>query len=206
MSLASYSDLLGAIAAYTKRGDTAQYLPTWIALTEATFNRELRHYLGLVRSDVLITQEFNAAPTDFVALRSARLLDSPYWEVRSLNADQMTELRAEQRNGPIDSISVIGGQLVVNPVPGTTGSNIELLYYQSIPPLSATSPSNWVIANFPDLYLFGVMEQAADFYEDDNQLQKYSARFNDALTGTNKASRKGEIGFNMTPFPTRRAF
>lgn len=199
-----YADLLAAIASYTKRSDTAALAPIWITLAETRLSRELRHFRGLVRVAVAINAEFTSPPADFVALRSARLVDSPFWPLNCLNAEQMAERRAERRSGNIDSIGQLGGQLCVNPIPSAS-CNVELFYYAAIPALTATNTSNWVLANFPDLYLWGALAESANFYEDDESLNKYGALFRDALTGTNLASVKAESSFNLTPMPSARA-
>lgn len=200
-----YADLTSAIASYAKRGDTAALAPTWIALVEAKLNRELAVAQLLARAPLVIAAEFTPAPADFVRLRAARLLDGPYGDVRCLSIEQMNARRAEQRSGTLDSVALIGGQLCVSPVPGQSW-NLELIYYAEIPPLSAAAPSNAVLAAMPDLYLFGCLAEAADFYEDDAQLQKYGARFADALKGYNEASLRAEMGFNLSPGASARAF
>ena len=199
-----YADLLSAIASYTKRSDTATLAPTWIALTEAKLNRELRHFRGLTRLATTISAEFTNAPSDLLALRSARLIDSPYWPLPCLSAEQMAGRRAEQRSGTLDSLALIGAQLCASPVPAAT-YNVEILYYAAIPGLSAAATSNWVLANFPALYLWGTLTEAANFYEDDDQLTKYGSLFRDALMGANAASVKAEAPFGLSPSPSVRA-
>lgn len=204
MALSNYTDLAGAVAAYTKRGDTASYLPIWLSLLEGKLNRELVTFRQLTRTTLAISAEFTAAPAGLTKLRSARLIDSPYWDIACLSGEQMSELRAEQRSGQTSSIALIAGQLCVNPVPSAV-NNVELVYYSAISPLSASSATNAILTNMPDLYLFGVMAEAADFYEDDEALEKYSSRFADALLGYNQESVKAEMGFNLKPMPGVRA-
>jgi hypothetical protein len=199
-----YPDLLAAVASYAKRGDTGPLAPLWIALAEARLNRELRHFGGLVRASLPIAAEFTPAPADLVAPRSARLVDSPFRDVPFLTSEQMAARRAERRSGTIEAIALIAGQLCVSPAPAQA-SSIELIYYAALPPLSADAPANWVLGAFPDLYLWGALAEAANFYEDDEQLTKYGALFRDALEGANAASRKAEAGFNLAPQPAARA-
>lgn len=201
MSLATYADLLSAIASYTKRGDTGPLAPIWIALTEAKLNRELRSYLGLTRLATTISAEFTNVPADFNSLRSARLIDSPYLPLSILTAEQMATRRSEQRSGTLDSLALLGTQLCASPIPAAT-YNVELLYYATIPALTSTATSNWVLTNNPDLYLWGTLAEAADYYEDDAQLSKFGSLFRDALTSANMQSVKAESSFGLSRSPS----
>lgn len=196
-----YADLLSAIASYTKRGDTAALAPTWVSMTEAKLSRELRHFRGLTRATLSISTEFTNVPADLIAVRSARLISSPFGDLAMLSAEQMAKRRAEQRSGTLDSLALIGTSLCANPAPSATVS-VELLYYAAVLGLSGSNTSNWVLANFPDLYVWGCLAEAANFYEDDEQLSKFGALFRDALTSTNAASIKAESSFGLAPSPS----
>jgi hypothetical protein len=198
--LANYTDLLAAIASFSKRGDTGPLAPIWIALVETTLNRELTSYQEVKLLPMAISAEMTPLPADLSQTRSLRLLDSPYTDIGLLTEEQMNKRRQYQISGSPDVAAIIGGQLCINPVPAQTW-NVELAYYANIPPLTAANPTNWVMTQAPDLYLWGCLTQAANYYEDDDQLQKFSALFKDALTGTAQQSMKIEAGFNLKPQP-----
>lgn len=200
-----YAGLKAAVASYTKRGDTAALIDTWIALTEATLNRELRSYLLLKRANTFtLAGEFTPAPADLNAVRSARLTTTPFWQLDQLTPEQMEDLRATQPSGVAKAMCVQGGEIIVSPVQ-TAGTQLELLYYTNVPGLTASNTTNAIIAQHPDLYLWGVLTEAWDYYEDDDQLQKASGRFKDALTGANLDSVRYEASFNLSPSPSPAA-
>lgn len=200
-----YTALLAAVAAYTKRSDTAAMVPTWISLAEVKLARELRHYRGLTRTTITADAEFQDAPDDLIAIRSARLTDSPFWPLQQLTTEQLDERRATRVSGTVDSIALVGAELGFSPPPAAPGYDVELSYYAALPALTVAAPTNWVLANFPDLYLWGVLAEASNYYEDDESLMKYGPMFRDALIGVNMASVKSEAGFNLSPSPSMMA-
>jgi hypothetical protein len=101
--------------------------------------------------------------------------------------------------------ALIAGQLCLYPAP-TQAWNVELTYYAGIPALTATNTSNWLLTSFPDLYLWGALAEAWNYYEDDEQLQKAAALLKDAIDGYNEGSRASEMGFNLSPSPSVRAW
>ncbi len=65
--------------------------------------------------------------------------------------------------------------------------NIEvtLEYNRTITPLSSTNTENEIIINYPDLYLSGVLKEAAIWSKDSTLNQLHKANFEEALTEAN---------------------
>lgn len=194
-----------AIAAYTKRGDTATMLPIWLGLAEDRINRDLRVMdMVTIVNPYVVSAEFQTVPSDFVGIKRIRLLDSPAWDLEFLQPDQMAK-RVSENNGVqapyLTSYGIEGGKFWFNPVPGQSW-NCELAYYAQIPTL-ATANTNWLLTQRSDIYLFAILREAYDFYEDDAQLQKYDQRLTDAIRNANSADRKKTQAFNITPQPAR---
>src|SRR5262249_4236945 len=56
-----------------------------------------------------------------------------------------------------------------------------LVYWQSFTPLSGSTPSNWILASHPDVYLYGALTQAAPYLIDDARLLTWGNLFTTAL-------------------------
>jgi hypothetical protein len=69
--------------------------------------------------------------------------------------------------------AIEGGSLTVAPVNDTA---LTFDYFQKIPALSSQSPSNWLLAAAPDLYLFGALAEAHGFVKDAESLALWKAR------------------------------
>lgn len=199
------TSLAAAVASYTKRGDTASMLPIWVGLAEDRINRELRTMeMVTVVNPYVVSAEFQAVPTDFLGIKRIRLLDAPAWDLEFLQPDQMAR-RVQENNGVnapyLTSYGIEGGKFWFNPVPAQNW-NCELAYYAQIPSL-ASNATNWLLTQRSDIYLYAVLVEAYDFYEDDAQLQKYDQRLTSAIENANKADRKKTQAFNITPQPAR---
>lgn len=204
MSIATYSDLQAAISAWLERSDAATYAADWIALAEARINRVLRVNRMLTRASATISDEFSVAPSDFAAPLSMRRKTSPYDQLQFLTPDQMSALRATLPSGHLAAYALVGTEFWFAPTP-SDAEDVELIYYAKIPALSTTSPTNWLLTAYPDLYLRGALLEAALFYEDDTEQQKYEALFGDALGAIYAAALRDQQASSLTPKPTNIA-
>ncbi|MEI9890926.1 MAG: hypothetical protein WDN45_10435 [Caulobacteraceae bacterium] len=98
-----------------------------------------------------------------------------------------------------------GGQLRLHPAPDQAYA-AELVYLQTIPALSQTNPSNWLLAAHPDAYLYGALAQSAPYLKADERLSTWSSLFLGVLADIEAADRTGSAARLRTDAPTRRAF
>jgi len=202
MALATYADLVAAIPAWLTRNDATEALiSTWISLSEARINRVLRVNRMLVRAQATISDEFSAVPPDFRAPRLMRLAATPDTFLNFLTPEQMAERKAEQPTGDLESYAMLGEEFWFSPVPADT-QVVELAYYASIPALSTTNQTTWLLTRHPDLYLAGVMLEAALYYEDDEQEAKWSGKFDTAIVDIHAADLRDTNAATLTPKPS----
>jgi hypothetical protein len=86
-----------------------------------------------------------------------------------------------------------GESLRVAPAPAGA-TDVELTYYRKLPALSASQPSNWLLAAAPDVYLYGSLLEAAPFLMSDERLPVWSAAFEAALRAFVDADAAGRAG------------
>ena len=55
------------------------------------------------------------------------------------------------------------------PAPGAD-MELRMVYYARIPHLGPTQPSNWLLAKYPDVYLYSVLVQSMPYLKDDARL------------------------------------
>jgi hypothetical protein len=72
----------------------------------------------------------------------------------------------------------------------------NLFYWQKPAPLSNANPSNWILANHPDVYLFGALTASAPYLMDDARVAVWSGLFSAAMEDVLKSD----------PLPTDRAW
>jgi hypothetical protein len=177
MAIATYSDLQSAVADWLNRQDLTAVVPSFIALAEAKFNRELRTRDMLIRSEAITTNEFVAVPSDFLENYSLEL------NMTNLAAQQMLAfvgpleaklLKANKIHNLPRYYTLIDGAFEILPPP-TGNCDIILTYYQRIPALSNTTTTNWLLTKSPDLYLYSALLEAAPYLKDDQRIQIWAA-------------------------------
>lgn len=198
----TYAELLAAIPSWITRRDATDALcRLWVSLAEARINRVLRVRQMLKRSRAVITDEFSTLPADFLAPRFMRVEGSdPEDFLAFMTPEQMAVFNAGKPSGDLAAYSLIGGQFWFLPVP-VTATTVELIFYANVPALSDTATSNWLLAAHPDLYLAGAILEAWHFYEDEEQIQRWEAKFTTAVVDLHDADLRDINAATLTPLP-----
>ena len=118
------------------------------------------------------------------------------FEIRFRAPEQM--IRYEGTGRPV-FFTVVGNNIELDRSPDAV-YGIELKYYGTPTPLSLTNATNTVLANNPNIYLFGSLWAVNNFAVDEVQAQKYYGQFIGAIQGANSLSRAGRYG----PAPAMR--
>ncbi len=155
MAIATYSDLLTLGANMTGRADLTSRWPEFITLIEGWMNRELRTVFQETKNAAFsIAAEYTALPTDFLDLKTIHVNGPPKVNLVYKADDLMSATYASATGTPTE-YNVQGANIRVNPTP-TGATACTLVYIAKVPALTSGAPTNWVITNFPDLYVAGV--------------------------------------------------
>ena len=68
MAISTKAELHTAVANWLNRSDLTSRIPEFIALAEASFNRNLRTREMLVRSTASVTGQYVSIPTDYLEM------------------------------------------------------------------------------------------------------------------------------------------
>ncbi len=167
MTIAVYTDLQAAIAAYLTRADlTAQIPGYFISLAEATLNRVLRstRMTNMESLSLAAGASSVALSSDFI---DAIDVQGPNAPLDKVSMDKLRSLRRYRMSLPGDPLyyAILGRTLEFAP-PLLTGQALELTYYQQIPALSTANTTNWLLTVAPDIYLYTSLLHAAPFLQD----------------------------------------
>jgi hypothetical protein len=177
----TYDSLKTVIADTLNRTDLDSAIPAFIALCETQTERQLRVRQMMASTTISVDQEFVPLPADFLETRSIVLNTSP---VRLLNFRTIDSMAQYKANFPAPSrpseFTVIGSNFQFLPMPDTT-YNATLTYYQSIPRLSATMQTNWLLAKAPDIYLYGALINSAPYLKEDARIQTWATYYQGAV-------------------------
>jgi hypothetical protein len=76
------------------------------------------------------------------------------------------------------------------PIPDSTYT-AELIYYAKLSKLSASTSTNWLLAQAPDVYLYGALLQAAPYLQDDARIQVWVSLYERGLQDLQVADDRG---------------
>lgn len=183
MALDTYAHLQTSIADWLNRSDLTAVIPDFITLAESEINRRLRR--TSVSDTFDIDDETVDPPGDMAELRSISLVSGePHLDVplRLCTPEMLAERKARSAGtaGRPSDVAIVAGKLQFAPAPDQTYT-ANIVYFQSLSPLSATNTSNTVLAEAPDVYLFGALMHAEKYLEHDEREQVWANRFDAAL-------------------------
>ena len=164
MGLSTFDELKAAVADWLDREDLCGRTGDFIALAEARLNR----LMGFSALTARVELEAGAGQAELAAPADLR--------------DALSLVRAADGagDGAAQGFRAEAGRLVLTPPPETPVRLV--LTYRARPRLSEAAPANPVLAEHPDLYLFGALAEAAPFLRDGEMLAVFAARFDAALT------------------------
>jgi hypothetical protein len=84
---------------------------------------------------------------------------------------------------------VIANELQLGPKPDSV-QTIEMLFYQTFQALSDSNPTNWVITNAPDVYLYGALLEAEPFLMNDARVQLWATAFRQSIADIQEQDNK----------------
>jgi hypothetical protein len=199
----TYDGLKLSVADFLNRGDLASAIPDFIALAEEAIATDLvaqgpvRQMMG--RSDATISTEFTPVPSDFMGIRGL-YFTSTQRTIEWTDPEKIIDLKImyPSQDGDPQKGAIVGGEFQLWPWVGNSYT-AELTYWKRPEALSESNQSNWVITDFPSLYLYGSLLQAAPYLKDDDRVATWGNLYTAAiqrLVGSDKVSRSAP---NISP-------
>ncbi len=176
MALSTFSELQAAVLNWLARtGDDsptlAAALPDCIVLAEAKLNRHLRTDAMETATTLSGTNGVFTLPADF---GGARLVSSDTYGPLEQAGDEWAGSAYPTDAGNVPAYFAIqGGSLRTYPA---YSGNLTLRYFKAVPALSDATPSNWLLAGHPDVYLFLTVSEAYGFAQNIDAAQVYNQR------------------------------
>ena len=206
MAISTKAELHTAVANWLNRSDLTDRIPEFIALAEASFNRNLRTRDMLVRSTASITSQYISIPTDFLEMLNIELTSTtPPKRLVYITSDRSDDYREQQNNktGTPDYYTIEGDAIQLFPTPDATYT-VQLNYYQDIPALSglADSGNNWLLLAHPDIYLYATLMQASPYVMDPQSAGQWGGLLDRAMQELQLSDEKSRYSggtLNMRP-------
>jgi len=173
MTIATYSDLQAAVASWIARADLGANIPDFIALFEAVANRRLRLRQQESAATLVPSAGVAALPADYLAWRRVTWTGQTPRELEYVHPSYLHALYPTLPADIPRLFTIEGGSLTVAPTDSTA---LTFDYFQKMPSLSNSNPSNWLLAAAPDIYLFGALAEAHGFVKDAESLALWKSR------------------------------
>jgi hypothetical protein len=197
MALDGYSNLQTSIAAWMDRSDLAAVIPDFISLFETTANAELplrtRFNLATATLTTAAGTATVALPEDFLEAKALVNQTDPKETLSYYGAAALYGQYPQGATARPKGFTYVGGTLELAPVPDSA-YGLKLYYYQRVTALSAAAPSNWLLARFPNLYVFGALTAAEAYLGTDPRLKLWGDLYSDLVQKLSAANERGQYG------------
>jgi len=183
VSLATYSDLKTSVANYLNRDDLTTVIPDFITLTENRLNRNLRVRTNLVRAETTTSANtsFYNLPNDLIELRNITYdTTSSSYALDYLSPESLSREYGVYTSGMPRAYTNLGKDIKLGPTPDAAYT-ININYFKKLETLSDANPTNLILSEFPELYLFSACLEGSIFLNDTEQMQRFMALYQQTL-------------------------
>lgn len=179
MAITTYAELQAAAANWLVRADLTARIPEFIALGEARLNRVLR--TRLAENEVSLNATAGSRtmplPAGFAEALALWIVDGG--RRTALRFVEPSLAAASTASGRPQSWGIDGATLAFNrPCDQAYGLVLRMLAKFA---LSDAAPTNGLLTEGPDIYLFAMLCEAGPFLRDDDLAQAYEARLARAI-------------------------
>ena len=196
MAITTYAELQAAAANWLVRADLTARIPEFITLAEARLNRVMRTRLTEAEVPLAAGTGVRSVPLPAGFTEPLRLWiertggreELPFLEASLLAA---TALRGEPGAWTVDGANVGFDR----PCDQAYAFTLRLLRRFS---LSDAAPTNAVLSDFPDLYLFATLSEAAPFLRDPELAAAYETKLARALAEANAQEARSRAAGTLT--------
>lgn len=177
MAITDYASLKTEVATWLQRVDQTNNIDTFIDNAEAWFNRTLRLREMETESTTLTISATGVIshPSDWLAWKDIQITSAPLKHIDVVTEETANIGREFNTTGRPTKAVIRGTGTLLKPVPDSTSYAYLFVYFQKIPPLSATTnfTTNWLLLSHSDLYLYATLWQACVMIQDLTQAEAW---------------------------------
>jgi hypothetical protein len=186
MSLSTYSGLRLEVANVIGRSDILANIPSMIALAESQMNQRLdaRSQDTIATLTATANVQTLAGPSDVIDMRNLSVTSTrPVYSLEYMTPDNMFQLFGDGATGIPQKYALVGNTIYLYPIPDAAYT-LTCIYKQRIPALSDSNTTNSILANYPDVYLYGALANAGPYIMDE-RIGQWRDLFSKAIDGIN---------------------
>ena len=203
MALTTYSELKTSIGNYLNRSDLTSVIPDFITLAESKLNRvlRLRTMQKRVSTTTTASDPFVDVPNDFLESVQFFVDSDPNAILDYVNPTEIELDNIREASGKPKQYTIVGNEFQLNPIPDTTYT-LKLTYFAKVPSLSDSNTTNYLLTNYPQLYLYGSLLEAQPYIINDERIQVWMGLYNEAVQLINRDDEQGRYS-GRTAFAMR---
>ena len=167
MAIDTFGELKTEVAAWLHRNDTTARIPTFIQFATARLSRTIKSPRLEASASLSFVAGIASLPANFGA---AIGMTNGNIEFRAVTA---ADMRAIQQNGitPDSNVyTIVNSQIQLYPADTVSAT---FVYKSKLANFVADSDTNWVLQNYPDVYLMASLAEARKYVMDDSRLVTY---------------------------------
>ena len=170
-SIVNYSTLQTALANWLHRSDLTAIVPDLIALGEMQLSVDLDTQWQWAQTALTTTasSQILTLPSDILAIKRLTALGNVNSVLVYMPPEAFDATYNGNDTGMPEAFTMLGMTASLGPIPDAVYT-VNCLYKQKIPALSITSPTNWLITAFPNLYLWGSILAAQIYLQNDERM------------------------------------
>ncbi len=183
------NELLSDLDSYFARNDLSNNAKagTWLRIVEARLNRDLRVREMEVTGTILTTASTRTVdlPSNWVSFRSLTIDNSLDRALTPVTPEVNRESALWSQTGRPEEYSVEGSKVYLSPLPSDIYT-LDAVYHSRLSALTNDSDTNDVLTNHYDVYLNGLLEQAAKWIQDLELAAFYKQEFTSIIEDVNR--------------------
>ena len=193
MALSTYSELKTSIAGWLNRedADTIAAIPDFIALAEAKIARDVRHWRQEKRVTTPVNEQYENLPIDWLEMIQIQITTGGRLQVISAAELQERKEASSVVQKP-KYYRLTSDQIEFYPTPDSS-YEVAMQYYARVPALTDVDTTNWILTDYPDIYLYGSLVHAAPYLIDDQRLNVWASLYQSAVDALNQDNTKSRV-------------
>jgi len=191
MAISTYSELQTAVANWLDRDDLTARIPEFITLAEARFNRvlRLRSMEAKYTANTVAAQRNLALPAGYIQMRNFQVNTNPLTTLSYVTPEIYDRLWGGSTTGTPKFYTILANEVSFGPIPASR-MEVEMLFYKRFDNLSVSSPTNTLLTESPDVYLYGAMLEAEPFIMNDERVPLWAQALQQAVTDLQEQDNK----------------
>lgn len=184
MSISNYTELKTAVANWLHDDLFTSIIPDFITIGEASLNRQLRLFQmeNTATLSTSITDRFATLPSRFLELIDLAIYADNYPQTLTQESLASINERSTTVTG-LPKFYAISSNIVFDIISDQVYT-CSLRYYKKLD--IAADTTNFLLTDYPDLYLYSALMAAAPYIQDDARIGTWASMLDNAIKATNR--------------------